>query len=196
MNLPEPVQRAVRTFLQTFIGTIMVSGVLSGFATQGVVDISSLKKLLISALVAGGAALIAYLQNYLEGKDAIPALLKTPAASPEPVEKALSMQITSNNFTSAPLSAGSPWEWDVRYDPSVVPQTGTVDGFHVPEPPLEEQVADSPELSAEGTSKVPDEAPEEATEAEPEVEVAPVKTTRPRKKAASTTKKAPPKKVV
>lgn len=79
--MPDSVRRAIRTFFQAFLGAIITTGVLSTAATNGVVDWSSLKKAAVSALSAGIVATVSFVQNALEDKGTVPALLKAPASS-------------------------------------------------------------------------------------------------------------------
>lgn len=74
--MTDPLKRAIRTFLQSFLGALITSGVLSAASESGVVDWSALKKAGIAALVAGIIALITYTQNVLEDSGAIKPLLK------------------------------------------------------------------------------------------------------------------------
>lgn len=87
--MTDALRRAIRTFVQTFLGSIATSGVLSAAATEGVVDWSVLKKVLLAACASGFVSLVSYVQNLLEDKGAIPAILKAPASDgvdpiPEP----------------------------------------------------------------------------------------------------------------
>jgi len=70
------VKRAIRTFFQTFLGTIISSGILSAASTSGVVDWSGLEKLAVSALSAGLVAVLSFTQNALEDSGTIPPVLK------------------------------------------------------------------------------------------------------------------------
>lgn len=78
--MTDPVRRAIRGWLQTFLGSLITSGVLSSFEAEGVVDWAILKKALISAIVAGVVAVITLVQNLLEDTTSFPALLKAPAS--------------------------------------------------------------------------------------------------------------------
>lgn len=85
----DALRRAIRTFVQAFLGSIISSGVLSSVATDGVVDLSGIQKVGAAAFAAGLIALVSWAQNALEDGGAIPALLKAPASSgadpvPEP----------------------------------------------------------------------------------------------------------------
>lgn len=77
----DAIRRAIRTFVQVFIGTVLASGVFSAFATEGVVDWSALKKVGVSAICSAFVALLTYVQNALEDSGAIPSVLKAQASS-------------------------------------------------------------------------------------------------------------------
>lgn len=79
--MTDALRRAIRTFIQAFLGSILSSGVLSAIATDGVVDLSGLQKVGAAALAAGLIALVSFAQNALEDVGTIPALLKAPASS-------------------------------------------------------------------------------------------------------------------
>lgn len=70
------IKRTIRTFFQTFLGTVIASGILSATETTGVVDWSSLKKVGISAISAGLVSVITFIQNWLEDSDKIPTVFK------------------------------------------------------------------------------------------------------------------------
>lgn len=74
--MSDAIQRAVRTFFQAFIGVLITSGILSAVEETGVVDWSNLKKVGLSALVAGVVAIVSYIQNALEDVEVIPTFLK------------------------------------------------------------------------------------------------------------------------
>jgi hypothetical protein len=76
--MPDALRRALRTFVQAFLGSIITSGILSTTETVGVVDWSALKKVAVSAVAAAVIALITWAQNYLEDTTTVPALLKAP----------------------------------------------------------------------------------------------------------------------
>lgn len=76
--MTDPIRRAIRGWFQTFLGSIITSGVLSTFEAEGVVDWAVLKKALISAAVAGVVAVVTLIQNVLEDHTTMPALLKAP----------------------------------------------------------------------------------------------------------------------
>lgn len=70
------VKRALRTFLQAFIGTILASGVFALVASGEQVPVDAF---LVAARSAGAAGLIAVLswaQNALEDADKLKAILK------------------------------------------------------------------------------------------------------------------------
>jgi hypothetical protein len=88
--MSDALRRALRTFIQAFVGNIVANGVLSAASAAGVVDWSLLTKMLISAAAAGMIALLTFTQNALEDHTALPALLKAPASEgvnpvPDPV---------------------------------------------------------------------------------------------------------------
>ena len=74
--MTDALRRAIRTFCQTFIGTVIASGVLSAASENGVVDWSAFKKVGVSALAAAFVAVLSWAQNALEDHDAIPKLLR------------------------------------------------------------------------------------------------------------------------
>lgn len=73
----DAVRRAVRTFIQAFLGSIITSALLSGAAQTGVVDWSLAKKAMIAALAAAIIATLTLVQNLLEDNTSVPALLKS-----------------------------------------------------------------------------------------------------------------------
>lgn len=77
--MSDSVRRAFRTFVQAFVGALLASGVLSAASVEGVVDWSSLGKAAVSAGVAGVVAVLSYVQNSLEDRGSVPALLKHDA---------------------------------------------------------------------------------------------------------------------
>jgi TRAP-type C4-dicarboxylate transport system permease small subunit len=87
----DALRRAIRTFLQAFVGTLslllipFLSDIAksAGEADKGIVEISTdaLGNILIAAVVAGVIALISFVQNELEDKTNMPAILKAPASS-------------------------------------------------------------------------------------------------------------------
>lgn len=76
-----PVQRALRGFVQTFIGVLLSSGVLSALGNNGTTDWSAIEKVLISALAAGVVSILTFVQNALEDNGTIPAIGKAVATN-------------------------------------------------------------------------------------------------------------------
>jgi len=86
--MSDPIRRAVRTFFQAFLGSLLTSGVLSAMSTDGVVDWNLLEKAGVSALAAGVIALFTFVMNALEDSGTIPSVLKATASSgAKPVTK-------------------------------------------------------------------------------------------------------------
>lgn len=81
--MPDALRRALRTFVQAFLGSIITSGILSTVQEAGVVDWSALKKVAVSAAAAAVIALITWAQNFLEDTTTVPALLKAPPSPGE-----------------------------------------------------------------------------------------------------------------
>ena len=79
--MSDAIRRAVRTFVQAFLGALLTSGVFSAIQEDAVVDWSALKKVGISAAAAGIIALLSFVQNALEDHTNMPALLKAEASS-------------------------------------------------------------------------------------------------------------------
>jgi ABC-type multidrug transport system fused ATPase/permease subunit len=82
-SMTDALRRAIRTFVQTFLGVVISSGILSAAATDGVVDWSGAKKVAVSAMSAAVVAVLTFVQNALEDGGQIPAILKAPASSGE-----------------------------------------------------------------------------------------------------------------
>lgn len=76
--MTDPVRRAIRTWVQSFFGAFLGTGVLSMISAEGVVDWSVLVKAVVSAFAASLIALITLVMNLLEDHNAIPKLLKGP----------------------------------------------------------------------------------------------------------------------
>lgn len=70
------LRRALRTFVQSFLGSVLTSGILSSVETEGVVDWSSLEKVGVSALAAGLIALLSWVHNALEDNDVVPKVMR------------------------------------------------------------------------------------------------------------------------
>lgn len=93
--MPDYLRRALRTFFQALLGSLLTSGVLSAASTDGVVDWSAAEKAAVAALAAAVIAAFTLVQNLLEDHTAMPALFKAPASEgenpipdPAPVEPA------------------------------------------------------------------------------------------------------------
>lgn len=71
-------QRAIRTFAQALLGSLLTSGVLSGMSETGIVDWSSLHKLGVSSMAAGIIALVTFAHNALEDNHIVPSVMKPP----------------------------------------------------------------------------------------------------------------------
>lgn len=84
MKLPDSVKRALRTFLQAFVGTLALLAVPA--MTDIVRQISSSEPyeidfrfwqgVVVAACISGVIALVSWAQNALEDKDVIPAVGK------------------------------------------------------------------------------------------------------------------------
>lgn len=89
--MPDSLRRAIRTFVQAFTGVIIAqSGAILLDAQKGayVLDIEWLKRLAVSAAVAGVIALVTYVHNLAEDKTAFPAVLKSvPSSGQNPVTR-------------------------------------------------------------------------------------------------------------
>lgn len=77
--MSDALRRSIRSFMQIFLGTIISSGVVSAAGTNGVVDWSTLKKIVISLVVSFFTSLLVFGQNYFEDRGTIPAVLKNPS---------------------------------------------------------------------------------------------------------------------
>ncbi len=61
------LKRSLRTYAQSFIGTVMSFGVLNGMVTDGVLPgYSAFAQLGIAAAASGIIAVLSYTQNWLE----------------------------------------------------------------------------------------------------------------------------------
>ena len=83
----DAVRRAIRTFLQAFIGLLLASLAGEHLAPNTVPTWDVVQRLLIASAFGATIALLAWLQNYLEDNTNFPALLKAPpsaGANPEP----------------------------------------------------------------------------------------------------------------
>lgn len=91
--MTDPIRRALRTFVQAFLGSLITSGVLSAASADGVVDWSAVKKAGIAALAAAIVAVFTFVQNWLEDSVGLPAILKAPASDgQEPVPDPLTRE--------------------------------------------------------------------------------------------------------
>lgn len=84
MNLPDSLRRGIRTFVQAFTGVVVLQlGSVAFDVSQGgwVPDVNWLKRVGISASVAGAVAFFSWLQNALEDGGHVPAVLKATASS-------------------------------------------------------------------------------------------------------------------
>lgn len=89
MQLPDSVRRALRTFVQAFIGVLLVqAAALIADLDDGEIDWNLWKRVALSALAAGFVAAVSYIQNALEDNTSFPAVLKsTPSPGLNPVTK-------------------------------------------------------------------------------------------------------------
>lgn len=88
--MSDAIRRALRTFLQAFVGTLGVMLVPWGYdlikaagEADGrlvAIDVNFLGNVAIAATVAGIIALISWAQNALEDHSKVPAILKAPAS--------------------------------------------------------------------------------------------------------------------
>lgn len=84
MKLPDSIRRAIRTFLQAFVGTLAVLAVpaLSDLVRQisssepYQIDFRFWQGVVIAACVSGIIALVSWAQNALEDKGTIPSVGK------------------------------------------------------------------------------------------------------------------------
>lgn len=87
MNLPDSVRRAIRTFIQAFIGVLLVQvATLTADLDDGEIDWNLWKRVALTAVAAGFVAFVTWLQNFLEDNTSMPAVLKaTPSSGQNPV---------------------------------------------------------------------------------------------------------------
>ncbi len=82
--MPDSLRRATRTWVQAFTGAILfqLAAVMLDIS-QGnwVPDLDFLKRLALSAFIAGAVSVISYLHNWAEDAGAIPSVLKATASS-------------------------------------------------------------------------------------------------------------------
>lgn len=83
--MSDALRRAIRTFLQGFVGVLALvavpalSGIVSSVVNGGndvVVDLNIWKNIVIAAIAGGVISLVAFVQNALEDRNAMPKLLK------------------------------------------------------------------------------------------------------------------------
>ena len=72
----DAVNRAIRTFLQAFLGVFLGLTVSGPIGLEGVPDAHLLKRAAIAAAWAGVIAVLSWLQNYLEETGTVPKVLK------------------------------------------------------------------------------------------------------------------------
>lgn len=87
-RLPDPVRRALRLFLWTFLGIFSVT--LTGWlgsvvewastSDQAFPGLTPLGKAAVAATAAAASAVVAYVVNALEDRGTVPAVLKAPAS--------------------------------------------------------------------------------------------------------------------
>lgn len=75
-KVSDAIVRALRTFFQAFVASLILSGGLSAADVSGAVSWSVLEKIALSAAFAGVAALLAYVQNLLEDSGIVSNTLK------------------------------------------------------------------------------------------------------------------------
>lgn len=76
MPLHDAFKRAARTFLQSFLGTLLATWAALSLAPGTLPDADTAKRVLIAAGVAGLIALLSWIHNALEDGGAMPKLLK------------------------------------------------------------------------------------------------------------------------
>lgn len=87
--MPDSLRRAIRTFIQAFIGAFVLFGlpVMQGIldAAKGggepAFDIDAWKRVLVICVVSGAIALVSWVMNELEDKTTMPAMLKAPPSA-------------------------------------------------------------------------------------------------------------------
>ncbi len=82
--MPDSVRRGIRTFVQavTAILLLQIGTVATDIGTGNwVPDVIWLKRVAISALIAGAVAIITFVHNLMEDSGAIPSVLKASASS-------------------------------------------------------------------------------------------------------------------
>lgn len=116
------LRRAARTFLQGFIGMIVLLGFpiaqsVINAATSGQpidLDFNAWKTVLIASTFAGGMALVTLVHNLLEDKTGMPAILKGTASSgqnPVPDPEPEYDPLKPDTWPATPIGASEPREW-------------------------------------------------------------------------------------
>jgi TRAP-type C4-dicarboxylate transport system permease small subunit len=88
MQLPDSLRRALRTFVQAFVGTLAVLAIpaltdimrAAANAEPYEIDFRFWQSAVIAACASGVIALISFIQNYLEDSTNFPAVGKAPAS--------------------------------------------------------------------------------------------------------------------
>lgn len=81
--MSDAVRRSIRTFLQAFLGVILAqAGAIALDAQKGeyVLDVEWIKRIGISAIVAGVIAVLTFTHNALEDNTSFPSVLKASAS--------------------------------------------------------------------------------------------------------------------
>ncbi|HAM57619.1 MAG TPA: hypothetical protein DCQ64_20280 [Candidatus Rokubacteria bacterium] len=76
MPLADALKRATRTFVQSFVGTLLATWMALNLSPGTLPDTDTAKRVLIAATVAGVIALLSWTQNALEDAGAVPKVLK------------------------------------------------------------------------------------------------------------------------
>lgn len=97
MKLPDSLRRAIRTFVQAFVGTLALLAVPAltdlvrqiSSAEPYKIDFAFWQGVVIAACASGVISLVSWLQNVLEDHTPMPAILKSPPSGgqnpvPEP----------------------------------------------------------------------------------------------------------------
>jgi hypothetical protein len=87
--MPDSARRGLRTFLQAFVGTLALLAIPAltdiiravSSAEPYEIDFRFWQSVIVAACASGVIALISFLQNLLEDKAGLPAVLKAPASS-------------------------------------------------------------------------------------------------------------------
>lgn len=84
--MPDYVRRAIRTFLQAFLGVFLSSYITMTGSSVAILDLEILGRLLVSATIAGIIAMLTFAQNLLEDTTNMPSILKnSPSRGKNPV---------------------------------------------------------------------------------------------------------------